>query len=115
MNEHVDEAGPFTLDVVELEETVLVRMRGELDLLSRDRMDRVLEGLLAGTQREIVLDLSHLSFVDAHSVRSWSTAGESLHAGGRELVVRGAAPFIRRLLAITGVDQFVRVEPSGRC
>jgi anti-anti-sigma factor len=89
-----------------------MRLVGELDLVHRARVDAGLAALLATTAPTVVLDLSGLTFVDAHSLHAWRTAGESLARHGRELVVREPTPFIRRLLAETSVVDFVRVEPD---
>jgi anti-sigma B factor antagonist len=101
-----------TIDVTKLGDQGVIRVCGELDLSNRASMERAVEALVAGTQREIVLDVSQLRFVDAHGLRSWRTTAEVLHARGRQLVVRDPAPLIRRLLGVTGVDAFVRVEAT---
>jgi anti-anti-sigma factor len=81
--------------------TVTVRLCGDLDFGSADAARRALEQLDDGIQ-QIVLDLSHITYLDAAGVRFLLTAQQRARTTGRDLVVRHPSKPVRRVLAITG-------------
>lgn len=81
--------------------SVTVRLCGDLDIASAGAARRVLEQLDAGIQ-QIVLDLSDITYCDAAGVRFLLTAQEQARTRGRDLVVRHPSRAVRRVLAITG-------------
>ena len=78
-----------------------VRLYGELDIASAGAARRALEQVDAGI-RQIVLDLSHITFCDAAGVRFLLTAPAQARTAGRDLVVRHPSRSVRRVLALTG-------------
>lgn len=78
-----------------------VRLCGDLDIASAGTARRALEQLDNGV-RQIVLDLSHITFCDAAGVRFLLTAQKQARTTGRDLVVRHPSRPVRRVLAITG-------------
>ncbi len=90
-----------------------VRLRGELDIASAGAARRALEQLDAGI-RQIVLDLSHITYCDAAGVRFLLTAQEQARTTGRDLVVRHPSRSVRRVLAITGdLPAICPTDPSA--
>jgi anti-anti-sigma factor len=90
-----------------------VRLFGELDIASTGAARRALVQLEAGI-RQIVLDLSHITFCDAAGVRFLLTAQEQARTTGRTLVVRHASRPVRRVLAITGdLPAICPADPSA--
>jgi anti-anti-sigma factor len=81
--------------------SVTVRLLGELDIASVSAARRALEQLDADIQ-QIVLDLTHTTFCDAAGVRFLVTAQVQARITGRDLVVRHASRRVRRVLALTG-------------
>lgn len=81
--------------------TATVRLCGDLDFGSADAARRALEQLDDSTQ-QIVLDLSHITYLDAAGVRFLLTAQQRARTAGRNLVVRHLSRAVRRVLAITG-------------
>lgn len=80
--------------------TATVRLCGDLDFGSAGAARRALEQLDDGIQ--IVLDLSHITYLDAAGVRFLLTAQQRARTTGRDLVVRHPSRPVRRVLAITG-------------
>jgi len=74
---------------------------GDLDFASVGAARRALEQLDAGI-RQIVLDLSHISYLDAAGVRFLLTAQQQARTTGRNLVIWHPSRPVRRVLAITG-------------
>jgi len=87
------------------EKTVVVRLRGELDVTVRATLEELL-ALLPGTQPgRLVIDLADVSFMDCGTAAVvFATARRALPPG-RKPVIRAPRPAIRRLLQITGWDK----------
>lgn len=84
---------------------VMVRLGGELDLSTAAELRRRLMRLAeSGDAATIVLDLSEVGFIDAHSigviVDAWSTA--KFH--GRELCVEGLRGLPARIFGLLGLE-----------
>ena len=85
------------------QETAVVTVTGDLDLISRPILAERLSAALAAGPRRLVLDLAGVDFMDAGSARVVASAGQFLPEGGR-LIVRRANPVVRRVLELTGYD-----------
>ena len=90
---------------------VLVRVVGEVDLLTSPTVTALLAALVHEGHRTIVLDLGACTFLDAAGLRTIATTAETLAAAGGSLVVRDARPIIVRILTLTEVADLVRLEP----
>jgi anti-anti-sigma factor len=90
----------------------VLRLRGELDRLMVDDVDRIVRELAASTTSSLVLDLRGLEFIDSAGLRSLSRANTLLAASGRTLVVRAPTPAVRRLIELVGLIDILTIEPS---
>lgn len=79
-----------------------LQLRGELDLLSAELLD----GTLANypDRRYVRLEVSELSFVDGAGLRSITAEHHRLQDRHGELVLTGVGAKLRRLLALSGLD-----------
>ena len=90
-----------------------VRLIGELDIASTGAAWRAVEQLDAGI-RQIVLDLSDLTYCDAAGVGFLLAAQRKARTTGRELIVRHPSRPVRRVLAITGdLDAICPADPPA--
>jgi anti-sigma B factor antagonist len=90
--------------VVERDERrVLVRLRGELDIATAPRLVDVLDG----ADREVVIDLEELAFLDAHGLDALAHGSAHAELQGDRLVVVNANPLARRMFEITGLDHLL--------
>lgn len=88
-----------------------ISLAGELDLLSAQRVRRLLNrDLAAGTLN--ILDLSRLTFVDAAGISALLHAARRVRVIKGELVLRPPSPALQRLLALSGLERILVVEPS---
>jgi anti-anti-sigma factor len=89
----------------------VVWLSGELDLASADRFSEVASTALDG-QREFVVDLSGLSFLDSTGIRAMLALAARTDRG---VVLRDPPPNVRRILEITAVGGHsgIRIEPSS--
>ncbi|BCJ69027.1 STAS domain-containing protein [Polymorphospora rubra] len=84
--------------------TVVVELRGELDLAANDALRAMLVDLVE-LQRppRIVIDLLHVSFVDSTGIGALVAGYNAAIDSGVDYTVRAVAPFVERQLRLTGV------------
>jgi anti-anti-sigma factor len=89
----------------------VLRLRGELDAANQDLLRRVIRSVLDHHgPRVLVLDLSALRFADCAGLSAVLWAHKHLAGQGRELVLAGIQPPVRRLLDVTGLGTYLHVS-----
>ena len=84
---------------------------GELDLACAGAVrDELLAG--AARYRELVVDLSRLTFIDARGIAMLVAVAADLQGRGGRLELHRARPFQRRLLAAVGLEDMLD-EPEA--
>jgi anti-anti-sigma factor len=83
--------------------TALICPSGELDLAAAPTMRNALARLLRGEHRNLVLDLSRLTFSDCAGLRPVRWAMREGRAVGTTVELRDALPPVRRVLELTGL------------
>jgi anti-anti-sigma factor len=99
------------IDCVEAPDSVLLYLRGELDLASVGQLRSVLGALGAG-RRGLIVDLSGLEFMDSTGLAVLLDAHARRDGGG--LRVRAAAGRVRALLERTGTLRVLDPESAGQ-
>jgi anti-anti-sigma factor len=89
---------------VEADGTVVIDLRGELDLT----VEQALSELLVDTVRQLhpphlVVDMLHVSFVDSTGIGALVAGYKAAHAAGTSFTVRQLAPFVAQQLQATGL------------
>ena len=93
--------------------TVLVELRGEMDLSTAPKVAETIDALKPRSDgvRHIVLDLRGLTFMDSTGLRELLRQNERAREHRRNLAVVRGNDAIQRLLKLTGVDElFVMVD-----
>jgi anti-anti-sigma factor len=103
-------AQAFDVEVTEERAQVLVRVVGELDLVTAPVLDRHLAGAASRERPRVVVDLSGVTFLDVRGINSLVTAQAAAHQVGSNLVLRGAGPQVHRLLEVCGLEGHFTVE-----
>jgi anti-sigma B factor antagonist len=80
----------------------VVRVSGELDLLTAPELEAALEPLRA-ERADIELDLSELDFIDSTGVHLVLQTYQASRRGGWELVLSGAGAEVRRAFELVGL------------
>ncbi len=84
------------------------RLSGALDWEHAAQLSATLAAF--GDAADLAIDLSDVSFLDSAGLRALVGGVRRAHYGGGAVVVCGARPHIRRLLALTGFDQVAHLE-----
>ena len=94
--------------------TTAVAVNGECDLTTAPELTRVAQQAIA-EGRNVIIDLSEVSFLDVAMVRSLLTAHAAALERGCELVVQlGENTFAERVLSITGADRKLATAVTRR-
>ncbi|MFI6992505.1 STAS domain-containing protein [Nonomuraea wenchangensis] len=92
----------LTVRVEERDGHAVVRLDGELDLLTRPRLSAACDDLLSRGVRRIVIDATDLSFSDCAGLSALLGVRREAWRRGGSLVLTGVHGMPARLLAITG-------------
>jgi anti-anti-sigma factor len=82
-----------------------LRLRGEFDLATRDRLHAVLADALDRADGVLEIDVSGVEFLDAGAVHELAWAGREIGRGRVRLV--GARDMVLRVLRICGMDSMI--------
>jgi anti-sigma B factor antagonist len=81
-------------------------LSGELDTFTRERLDGLVQRL-PGDVRSLVLDLTHLSFMDSGGISEVLILREQCLERGGTLTLRNVPANVRRILEVTGLDSLL--------
>lgn len=87
----------FSTAVEQVGDATVIRVRGEIDIASCERLRDAIEPHL-GPRQSIVLDLSEVEFMDSSSLGVLQQARGTLTADGGSLVLRNPSVAAQRLL-----------------
>ena len=101
----------FAMQSERINGSARVRVAGEMDLAVIGAVDREMERVEATDATKIVLDLDQLEFMDASGVRLLLHLSQRSANNGRRLrITRAGAPQVRRVMEVTGVEEFLPFE-----
>jgi anti-anti-sigma factor len=75
-------------------------LTGEFDLAAEDEFQAAVDAAL-DAHRELVFDLSKLTFLDSMGIRAFLVVAEKVEGG---VVLRKPTPFVRRVLDLVGIE-----------
>ena len=92
----------------------LLRLQGELDVCGADHLRQAIHNALDHAPKTLVADLSALGFTDCAGLSVLAWAHKIQARQGRELIITGCQPIVRRLLSVTGFNMYLHVsdEPA---
>ena len=90
---------------------VVVVLRGELDITGAADAEAAITALLARGQY-LIIDMSALDFIDCSSLGALLRVQGLARGGGGDVVLAAPQPHVRRLLALTGMDEVFCVQAS---
>jgi anti-anti-sigma factor len=107
----LSEARPFNVTLTEQAEGVVVRVLGDIDVVTAPVLQRHLDAALASGRPTVVIDLSGTTFLDARGVGVLVGARKKMSEDGGRLVLRRPPALVRRVLEIA--EQLDRMEVEG--
>ena len=90
--------------------TAAVRIVGEIDVATSPQIDEVLGQCDGAT---VYIDLADVTFMDSSGIAVLARAHERAARGDFELTIANATPNVRKLFAITGLEELLASEPIG--
>ena len=103
----------LAVDVTHLNGAGTVTLTGELDVHTSPGLRDVLQELLESGQRNLVIDLSELEFVDSTGLGVLVGALKKARQSGGDVELHTPSPAIRKALEITGLTQVFRVADGS--
>ena len=97
------------IDVHVTAEMVTVVVSGELDLVTTPALTAHLTQILENEPQRLVFDMTRVGFIDCAAARLIASAGQFLPHNQRP-VIRFPSPLVRRVLELTGLDDYCEVE-----
>jgi anti-anti-sigma factor len=95
----------FSIDATYSPSEAWLAVSGDLDLVTRDQLRRLLNDSEDLGCRQLFLDASSVTFVDCAAMRTIARAqSDSVRAGGRLVVVR-PSPTFQRVCRLSGYDE----------
>jgi anti-sigma B factor antagonist len=88
-----------------------VNLRGEVDLSTRDDVQARLDESI-GSSTRVVLDLSEVTFLDSSGLSVLVELHRRLGQNAEAFVVQSPSPPVRRVLALSGLDQLLTVRDA---
>lgn len=106
-----ERAGEPPIDVVVdlVDENHLVRVTGELDAFT---VPDVRAALAEAAGRDVVLDLSGVTFIDSSGLAMIVEARHRLEGGHHRLVIGPRSEVVQRLLELSGVANRLDLDPT---
>jgi len=89
-----------------------VSTHGDIDVRTSGQLSQRLADLLAIGPQQLTIDLTGTRYIDAAGCRALARTALALPPG-RTLTLRSPSSIARRILALTGQDQFCRIEPTS--
>jgi anti-anti-sigma factor len=103
---------PFEVSVDELDRVAVVRVQGEVDAATAPRVGETVNRLMA-RRRRVVLDLSHVDFMDLHGLGVMMRATRKARSDGGSFAIARPAPCVRRLVELVHAENELRILPDG--
>jgi stage II sporulation protein AA (anti-sigma F factor antagonist) len=107
-----DPATEFQVAVELVDDEPMIVVTGEVDLAVVDRLWGCMSARVAAGG-PVVLDFSGVSFIDSSGVNLLVRAYQDLGGRADAVVVRAPSPQVRRVLELSGADDYVTVVPAG--
>jgi anti-anti-sigma factor len=88
-------------------------LSGDFDARSTWEVRNALRERLVGTEKDVVVDLTDVTFIDATATRVLAYASREAARSGHHVTLRGCGPAVRRMLHLSRLMRFVDVERAA--
>lgn len=100
----------FTIEERDRGDAAELALAGDLDMSATFVLEPVLDRILAGGPRELVLDLADVPFVDSSGLGLLIATHERAGRAEVGMAITGAGPEIQRVFHIAGLDGVLPVR-----
>jgi anti-anti-sigma factor len=87
-------------------------LAGELDLSTAPELNAVIDLLVDGGERRLLVDLTELAFCDSTGIAAFVRGDNRVAGDGGWLRVTGATGRVDRVLQVTGLADVLKYEPD---
>ena len=101
------EPRPFFAEQRSIDDRVVVRIGGECDAATLDRLNETLEAAIDQQPQEVVIDLAEATFIDSLTLGSLTAAAKRVRANGGSFRIRKVEAEVRRAFEIIGLDKYL--------
>ena len=114
--------GRFSVDVEQVHDMAIIKLAGEFDAVTEDKLEELIETLDPGISH-VVMDLREASFIDSHGVRILIKYELRSREEGFQFAVIPGNGHIRRVFDTLGMDKLLTLladlesldaAPAGR-
>jgi anti-anti-sigma factor len=97
--------GPrFSAQVTHQDGSVVVRVTGDLDLVSAPRLQTSVEDLMSGQLHAFTIDIGGLEFVDVAGLRALAAAGRTVVNANAQYRLTGVSDHVLRIIRLAEFD-----------
>lgn len=102
----------FRFDLSREHDRVVVALHGELDIANARRLRESFAALSDGTEREVIVDLSGVPFIDSTCLAVLLWASNRCREQRRQMVLRAPTRGVLATLAASGLLRAFRYDPT---
>ena len=85
---------------------------GDIDLAVSPNVTAALNGMIAKKPKQLVLDLSRVTYIDSAGLAAFSEAMQKVEAYGGKFALAGLQETVRRIFEISRFDQVFQIFPD---
>lgn len=101
------------LDMEHQQDTLVVRLGGDMDLGVADKLRITLDKELTEKRiKHLVLNLARVTFIDSSGLGVILGRYKRLHHTGGKVIIVGAQPQVKRILELSGLLQIIEELPD---
>ncbi|RYG13298.1 MAG: anti-sigma factor antagonist [Burkholderiales bacterium] len=86
-----------------------VHLNGRMDSPGVDRIELRYSAAVVASGRDVIVDLSDVSFLASMGIRLFISSARALHGKGAKMVLFGASPDVQSVLDTVALDQIIPI------
>ena len=90
----------------------VLRVSGEVDVSGKDQFGRALESAVDGAHSPLVIDLTHVRYMDSSGFNALARAKRRMTERNDEIYIVLHDPHLQRLFSLIGFDKLFRVHET---
>jgi anti-anti-sigma factor len=98
-----DQTYSLTAEPGDADGSVVLKIRGDLDITARDDLTATIAGLAGSGCEQLVVDLSEVTFIDSEALSGLLEGYAAARDQGARLTATGARGIVHRVLQLTGL------------